>query len=123
MDNSHNEERDRIRYQWMLNRIQAFKVLVLTIALAMTAFSINALESTNSIASLILISLSCIFLLVSVVLAGMDAGGSVFYNEDSQEGIGKSKRVLLYALLLVAASLVFISKLTDAWCRLNLPNT
>ncbi|EGQ7787760.1 MULTISPECIES: hypothetical protein [Vibrio harveyi group] len=123
MSDEELKERERIRYQWMLNRIQAFKVLVLTIALAMTAYSINAIEATTSLVSLSIVSFSCVCLLASIVLAGLDTGGAVFYNEASQEGISKRKRMLLYVLMLVAATLLFVSKVVDAWCRLNIPNT
>ncbi|HDY7869373.1 TPA: hypothetical protein RQK36_004513 [Vibrio vulnificus] len=123
MSDEELKERERIRYQWMLNRIQAFKVLVLTIALAMTAYSINAIEATTSLVSLSIVSFSCVCLLASIVLAGLDTGGAVFYNEALQEGISKRKRMLLYVLMLVAATLLFVSKVVDAWCRLNIPNT
>ncbi|HCE2144168.1 hypothetical protein [Vibrio parahaemolyticus] len=123
MSDNDLKERERIRYQWMLNRIQAFKVLVLTIALAMTAYSISSIESTTSLVSLYIVSFSSVCLLVSIVLAGLDAGGAVFYYEASQEDIGKRKRILLYLLMLVAATFLFISKVVDAWCRLNVHNT
>jgi len=87
--NSDLAQRERIRYQWMLSRIQGFKSLVLAILVAMMGYVANNIGSVDSYSVLALLSVSAILLLVTLVLGALDAGGAVFYNEESQNGLSK----------------------------------
>ena len=108
------EERERIRYKHNLGRIQKFKNLILVSILGMMAYAANAINFTNNAISLILLLISCITLLFSLIIAGIDAGGSIFYNEKSQEGVPKKNRVIMYICVLLSAVFIFSAQIFNA---------
>ena len=103
-------QRERIHYQWMLSRIQSFKSLVLAIIVAMMGYVANTIGSVDSYSALALLSLSALLLLLGFVLGAIDAGGAIFYNEESQNGLPKCCRWLMCVFILLAAVLIFIAQ-------------
>lgn len=108
------KERDRIRYQWMLNRIQTFKYLVITTILAMMAYTANSIDIINDFKALSLLCVASLLLLIALYIAGNDAGGALFYNEKSQEDVPKVSRVVMYTLIFISAVLIFTAKILNA---------
>lgn len=117
--NSDLAQRERIRYQWMLSRIQGFKSLVVAILVAMLGYVANTIGYTDSNFALGLLSMSAFLLLVSLILGALDAGGAVFYNEKSQEGISKRWRWGMYVTILFAAILIFVAKVDISVKRID----
>jgi preprotein translocase subunit Sec61beta len=113
------QKMERIRYQYMLDRIQKFKSLIIAAILGMMAYAANATNSANNTLTIILLAISCITLLLSLVIAGMDAGGAVFYNERSQEGVSKKTRIIMYICILFAAFLIFVAQVFNAVEKLD----
>ncbi|MHC4330667.1 MAG: hypothetical protein ACYSWW_21395 [Planctomycetota bacterium] len=104
----------------MLDRIQKFKSLILAITLAMMAYAANATNSANNAITISLLGISCLTLLMSFVIAGLDAGGAVFYNEKSQEGVSKRIRVTMYICILISAVLIFTAQIYNAVEKVNI---
>ena len=117
--NSDLAQRERIRYQWMLSRIQGFKSLVLAILVAMMGYVANTIGSVDSYSVLALLSVSAVLLLVTLVLGALDAGGAVFYNEESQNGLSKGWRWVMYVAILCAAVLMFVAKVCTSVERIH----
>lgn len=113
-ENNDLQERERIRYQYMLNRIQKFKNLVLAVSLGMMAYAANATNSANNSLTIFLLAFSCMTLLISLIIAGLDAGGAIFYNEPSQEGVSKKVRITMYICILISSVLIFIAQIYNA---------
>lgn len=116
--NSDLAQRERIRYQWMLSRIQGFKSLVVAILVAMLGYVANAIDSADSYFGLAFLSVSAFLLLFSFVLGALDAGGAVWYNEKSQEGLSKPWRWGMYGAILFAAVLIFVAKVFISFKRI-----
>jgi TRAP-type C4-dicarboxylate transport system permease small subunit len=104
----------------MLDRIQKFQNLILAITLAMMAYAANATNSANNAITISLLGISCLTLLMSFVIAGLDAGGAVFYNEKSQEGVSKRIRVTMYICILISAVLIFTAQIYNAVEKVNI---
>jgi len=111
-DNPDLEERERIRYQWMLSRIQGMKSLLVATILAMVGYSASAIGQSRTFCEIILLSLSALSLVIALVLAAIDAGAALFYNEKSQEGLSKKLRMVMYILLAAAALLILSAKIS-----------
>lgn len=112
-------ERERIRYKYMLDRIQKFKSLIFAATLGMMAYAANATNSANNTATICLLAVSCIILVVSLLIAGLDAGGAVFYNEKSQEGVSKRVRIVMYLCILTSSILIFSAQIYNAAEKLD----
>ena len=104
----------------MLDHIQKFQSLILAITLAMMAYAANATNSANNAITISLLGISCLILLVSFVIAGLYAGGAVFYNEKSQEGVSKRIRVIMYICILISAVLIFTAQIYNAVEKMNI---
>ena len=117
--NSDLAQRNRIHYEWMLSRIQGFKSLVLAIVVAMMGYVASTIDSVDSFCALGLLCLSALLLLTGFVLAGLDAGGAAFYNEESQNGLSKRYRCVMYMVILIAALLIFVAKICTATERIQ----
>lgn len=111
-DNMDLQERERIRYQWMLTRIQGMKSLLVAIILAMVGYSTSAIGQSATYFEIILLSLSALSLVIALALAAIDAGAALFYNEKSQEGLSKKLRIAMYILIALAALLILSAKVT-----------
>ncbi|QKF82352.1 hypothetical protein [Halarcobacter ebronensis] len=107
------KDKELIHYKWVLNRIQTIKYLIVTTILALMAYTGSSIDITNDFLSLAILSIASIFLLISLYLAGKDAGASIFYIEQSQEGISKESRVIMYVLILISSTLIFIAKILN----------
>ena len=118
------KDREKIRYQYMLNRIQNFKYLVVTTILAMMAYTANSIDNIENLVSLCILVFAVLILLISFYFASIDAGASIFYNEKSQDGINKRQRLIMYCLILFSAILIFTSKINNTYYKLeNLGNS
>ncbi|RXJ69338.1 hypothetical protein CRV08_04860 [Halarcobacter ebronensis] len=107
------KDKELIHYKWVLNRIQTIKYLIVTTILALLAYTGSSIDITNDLLSLAILSIASIFLLISLYLSGKDAGAAIFYVEQSQEGISKESRVIMYALIFISTILIFIAKILN----------
>lgn len=112
-------ERERVRYKYMLDRVQKFKNLILVSILGMMAYAANATNSADNTITIWLLAASCITLLVSLIIAAQDAGGAFFYNEKSQEGVSKKIRIAMYTCILFSSVLIFTAQVYNAVEKLN----
>lgn len=122
-DNPNLDERERIRYEWMLSRIQAMKSLLVATILAVIGYSASAIGNSATYCEIVLLAIGSVLLVVALILAAVDAGAALFYNEKSQEGLGKKVRLVMYILLFVAAVFVLAAKVTGGIARVRKQQT
>ena len=55
------KDKEVVHYQWVLNRIQTFKYLIVTTILALMAYTASSIDITGDLLSLAILSISAIF--------------------------------------------------------------
>ncbi len=96
----------------MLSRIQGMKSLLVATILAMVGYATSAIGQSKTFCEIILLALSALSLVIALILAAIDAGVALFYNEKSQEGLSKKIRMFMYILLAIAALLILSAKIS-----------
>jgi hypothetical protein len=123
--NDYLKDMEKIRHQYVLDRIQRIKNGIVAAVLGMLAYSANAVSSANNYKTIILLWISCATLLVALYFSGRDAGASLFYNDKSQEGVDKPSRVKMYKCIACSAVLIFIAQSLNSCTNIknNSPTT
>ena len=105
-------QRERIRYQWMLESIQKFRVFFAGLVFAMLAFSIQfSIESPSTSAMWLQIA-AWICLLLTGLLALRDAGGFVLLQTENKfSGLVITLRVFMWLLFVAALVLLAIARI------------
>lgn len=120
MNNLNLNEKENIRYSWMINRIQNFKSLVLTTVLGLLAYAGISIDAVTNYISMILLIFASIFLLIALYLSAQDSGGALFYNEASQEELSKRSRSFLYICVFLGAFLILFAKTYNTFERITI---
>ena len=105
-------KREQIRYQWMLESLQKFRIFFAGLVFAILSFSIQfSITSSQSPIKCFQI-ISWISLLGTGVLAIKDAGGFVSkYPEKSFEGLSEQWRIFMWGLFVVAMVLLILTRI------------
>ena len=105
-------QRERIRYQWMLESVQKFKFFFAGLVFAILSFSVQFSITPANCTIKWSQATGWACLLITGVLALKDTGGFVkIYNEKSFDGLGSNWRVLMWVLFVAAMFLLIITRI------------
>lgn len=107
-------ERDRIRYQWLLDSIHKFRIFFVALVFSMLAFSVQfAIEPRNSCVNVLQV-LAWAALLLCGLFALREAGGFKKINHDeSFNGLPPNLRVAMWSLFVAGVVLLMVARVAN----------
>lgn len=107
-------ERERIRYQWMLESIHKFRLFFVGLVFSILAFSVQfSIETKDICVNLAQVS-AWLTLLFCGVLALKEAGGfNLIHHDNSFDGLDKKLRIVMWSSFLLGLLLLMVARVLN----------